>query len=82
MLAPECLRDLLKRKGYASLGRRHVARLMRLMGIEALYRKKHTSTRNPEHPVFSYLLRNLVVERPNHVWAADICYIPMQRGFL
>lgn len=76
------LRDLLKAKGHVPLGRRHVARLMRLMGVEALYRKKRTSKRNPEHPVFPYLLRNLTIERPNHVWAADICYIPMRRGFL
>jgi len=76
------LRDLLKGKGYAPLGRRHVARLMRLMGIEALYRKQRTSKRNPEHPVFPYLLRNLVIDHPNHVWAADISYIPMRRGFL
>jgi putative transposase len=75
------LRDFLKGKGYR-VGRRHVARLMRLMGIEALYRKKRTTKRNPDHPVFPYLLRNLVIERPNQVWAADICYIPMRRGFL
>ena len=75
------LRDFLRGKGYR-VGRRHVARLMRLMGIEALYRKKRTTKRNPDHPVFPYLLRNLVIERPNHVWAADICYIPMRRGFL
>jgi putative transposase len=75
------LRDTLKAKGYA-VGRRHVARLMRLMGIEALYRKKSTTKRNPEHPVFPYLLRGLTVERPNHVWCADISYIPMERGFL
>ena len=50
------LRDLLKGKGYC-VGRRHVVRLMRLMGIEALYRKKRTTKRNPEHPVFRYLLR-------------------------
>jgi putative transposase len=75
------LRDMLKAKGYR-LGRRHVARLMRLMGVEALYRKKRTTKRNPDHPVFPYLLRNLVIERANHVWAADISYIPMRRGFL
>jgi putative transposase len=75
------LRDFLKGRGYR-VGRRHVARLMRLMGIEALYRKKRTTKRNPDHPVFPYLLRNLAIERPNHVWAADICYIPMRRGFL
>jgi putative transposase len=75
------LRDLLNANGF-SVGRRHVARLMRLMGLEALYRKKVTSRRNPEHPVYPYLLRNLVVDEPNHVWCADITYIPMRRGFL
>jgi len=75
------LRDRLKALGY-SIGRRHVARLMRLMGIEALYRKKRTTKRNPEHPVFPYLLRGLTINRPNQVWAADISYIPMRRGFL
>ena len=75
------LRDRLKALGY-SVGRRHVARLMRLMGIEALYRKKRTTKRNPEHSVFPYLLRGLTIERPNHVWCADISYIPMRRGFL
>jgi putative transposase len=76
------LRDMLRKSGYRVLGRRHVGRLMRLMGIEALYRKKKGTTRNPEHPVYPYLLRKLVIDRPNQVWAADISYIPMQRGFL
>jgi len=75
------LRDRLKTLGYR-VGRRHVARLMRLMGIEALYRKKMTTQRNPEHAVFPYLLRGVSIERPNHAWCADISYIPMRRGFL
>lgn len=75
------LRDVLKGLGY-QVGRRHVGRLMNLMGIEALYRKKKGTKRNPEHPVYPYLLRNLVIDRPNHVWAADISYIPMRHGFL
>ena len=75
------LRDRLKAEGYR-IGRRHVARLMRLMGIEALYRKRKTTKRNPEHAVFPYLLRGLSITRPNHVWCADISYIPMQHGFL
>ncbi len=76
------LRDQLRKRGYR-VGRRHVARLMQLMGIEALYRKKQqTSKRNPQHPVFPYLLRGMAIERPNQVWSADITYIPMQRGFL
>lgn len=75
------LRDSLRRDG-VRIGRRHVARLMRLMGIEALYRKKQTSKRNLQHQVYPYLLRNLTIENPNRVWAADISYIPMARGFL
>jgi putative transposase len=75
------LRDFLKQLGYRA-GRRHVGRLMRLMGIEALYRKKKGTKTNPAHPKYPYLLRNLVVDRPNQVWAADISYIPMRHGFL
>ena len=75
------LRDLLRKAGH-TIGRRHVATLMRRMGIEALYRKSHTSQRHPTHKVYPYLLRHLAVTRPNHVWAADITYIPMQRGFV
>jgi putative transposase len=75
------LRDMLRNKG-DRVGRRHVGRLMRIMGIEALYRKQRTSRRNPDHPVFPYLLRGLLVDRPNQVWCADITYIPMRRGFL
>jgi putative transposase len=75
------LRDTLRLAGYR-IGRRHVARLMRVMGIEALYRKKSTSRRNPEHTVFPYLLRDVVIEKPNHAWCADITYIPMERGFV
>ncbi len=75
------LRDRLKALGFC-IGRRRVAQLMRLMGIEALYRKKRTARRNPDHPVFPYLWRGLTIDRPDQVWAADICYIPMQRGFL
>ena len=68
------LRDMLKLRGYRT-GRRHVARLMALMGIEALYRKKKGTKTNPEHPVFPYLLRNLVIDHPNQVWCADICVL-------
>lgn len=74
-------RDLLQQDGY-SVGRKHVATLMRRMGIEALYRKKNTSRPHPEHAVYSYLLRHLTIDRPNQVWAADITYIPMARGFV
>ena len=74
-------RSLLKREGHA-VGRRRVARLMKRMGIEALYRRRNTSRRHAGHRVYPYLLRDLRVERPNQVWAADITYIPMRRGFV
>jgi len=80
-LGARMLRDVLKRLGY-KVGRRHVASLMRLMGIEALYCKKRTTKRNPAHPVYPYLLRDLPIKRPNHVWCAEISYIPMANGFL
>jgi putative transposase len=75
------LRDLLKQEGF-EVGRKHVATLMRRMGIEALYRKPHLSKPHPEHRVFPYRLRGLAIERPNQVWAMDICYIPMRQGFV
>jgi putative transposase len=75
------LRELLRQEGQA-IGRRHVATLMRRMGLEALYRKPHLSRRHPAHRIYPYLLRDLAISRPNHVWAADITYIPMQRGFV
>ena len=75
------LRDLLRREGHA-IGRRHVSTMMTRMGIEAVYRKPHTSQRHRAHKVYPYLLRQLEITRQNHVWAADITYIPMQRGFV
>lgn len=75
------LRDMLRREG-SLCGRRHVSTLMRRMGIEALYRKPNTSRRHPRHPVYPYLLRGMAVTRPNQVWAMDITYIPMARGFV
>jgi len=75
------LRDLLVGEGFR-VGRKHVASLMRKMGIEALYQRQNTSRRHPAHPVFPYLLRGLTIDRANQVWAADITYIPMARGFV
>ena len=75
------LRDLLRRKGYP-IGRKRVRTLMTRMGINAVYRKPQTSQRHPAHRVYPYLLRHLEITRSNHVWAADITYIPMQRGFV
>jgi putative transposase len=75
------LRDLLNGEGIA-IGRLHVATLMKRMGIEALYRKPNTSKPAPGHKIYPYLLRKLPVTRPNQVWAMDITYIPMARGFV
>ena len=75
------LKKLLVREGYM-VGRKHVATLMGRMGIEALYQKKSTSKRHPAHAIYPYLLRHLAIERPNQVWALDITYIPMRRGFV
>jgi len=75
------LRDLLKLDG-EKVGRKHVSTLMKKMGIEALYRKPNTSKKHPGHKIYPYLLRHLEVDRPNQVWAMDITYIPMARGFV
>ena len=75
------LRDMLHREGI-EIGRRHAATLMKRMGIEALYRRPNTSRPAPGHKIFPYLLRGLKVERPNQVWAMDITYVPMARGFV
>ncbi len=64
------------------VGRHRVRRLMRLMGLEAIYQAPRTSAPHPAHRVYPYLLTGLVVDRPNRVWCADITYIPVQRGFL
>jgi putative transposase len=75
------LRDLLRGEGVV-IGRELVATLMRRMGIEAIYRRPHTSKPADGHKVYPYLLRRMTVERPNQVWAMDITYIPMARGFV
>ena len=73
------MRNYLRRQGY-KVNRKRVQRLMRLMGIEAIYPKPKTSRPHPGHKVYPYLLRNLKIDRPNQVWAADVTYIPMARG--
>jgi putative transposase len=71
----------LRREGHA-VGRKRVRRLMATMGSAPIYQRPRTSTPHPEHRVFPYLLRDLVIGRPNQVWCADITYLPMRRGFL
>lgn len=75
------LRDLLVQEGIP-VGRKRIGTLMRKMGIEALYRRPNTSRKHPENPVYPYLLRHLAITRPNQVWAMDITYIPMRKGFV
>ena len=75
------LRGLLWQQGL-EVGRRHIKTLMRRMGIEAIYRKPNTSKPAPGHKIYPYLLRDMAVTRPNQVWAMDLTYIPMARGFI
>jgi len=75
------LRGLLAAEG-CKVGRRHVKTLMRRMGIEALYRRPRTTKPEPGHKIYPYLLRGVEITRPNQVWAMDITYIPMARGFV
>jgi len=75
------LRGLLWQQGL-EVGRRHIKTLMKRMGIEAIYRKPNTSKPAPGHKIYPYLLRGMAVTRPNQVWAMDITYIPMARGFI
>ena len=75
------LRDWLEDLGYV-ISRKKVQRLMRTMGLTALYPKRNLSKRHQAHTVYPYLLRGLVIDRPNQVWAADVTYIPMAKGFL
>src|SRR5689334_10658161 len=75
------LRGLLVAEG-CKIGRRHVKTLMQRMGIEALYRRPRTTKPEPGHKIYPYLLRDLAVTRPNQVWAMDITYVPMARGFV
>ena len=71
----------LRRQGNC-VGRHRVRRLMRLMGLEAIYQAPRTSAPHPAHRVYPYLLKGMAIDRPNQVWCADITYIPVQRGFL
>jgi putative transposase len=75
------LRGLLAAEG-SKVGRRHVKTLMQRMGIEALYRRPRTTKPEPGHKIYPYLLRGMEITRPNQVWAMDITYIPMARGFV
>ena len=71
----------LRRQGYR-VGRKRVHRLMRTMGLSAIYQPPRTSEPHPGHQIYPYLLRDLTIEKANHVWCTDITFIPMQRGFL
>jgi putative transposase len=75
------MRNYLHRLGY-DINRKRVQRLMRLMGLEAIYPKPKTSRPHPAHRIYPYLLRGMTIERPNQVWATDITYIPMERGYM
>ena len=75
------LQSFLAREGF-EIGRLHIRTLMKRMGIEAIYRRPNTSKPAQGHKIYPYLLRSLVVDRPNQVWAMDITYIPMARGFV
>jgi len=72
---------VLRREGH-KVGRKRVTRLMRLMGIETMYRKPNLSKRHPQHKIYPYLLRNMEITRVHQVWSCDITYIPMAHGFL
>ena len=73
--------DWLEDQGFR-INRKHIQRLMRMMRIQAIYPKKKTSLPGKGHKVYPYLLRGLQIQRPNQVWAADITYVPMAKGFL
>lgn len=75
------MRRHLEKKGY-KINRKRVQRLMRQMGIEAIYPKPRTSIPHPGHKIYPYLLRGMVIDSPNKVWASDITYVPMKHGFM
>jgi putative transposase len=72
---------VLRREGWP-VNRKRVRRLMRVMALEAIYQRANTSRKHPDHKVYPYLLRGLIIDRPNQVWCADITYIPMAKGFV
>lgn len=78
---PRRMSAWLKKQGH-QVNRKHVRRLMRIMGLKAIYRRPRTSKPAPGHKIYPYLLSGVEITRPNQVWAADITYIPMARGFL
>jgi putative transposase len=71
----------LRRQGYG-VNRKRVRRLMQLMGLTAIYQRPNTSKPHPEHEIYPYLLRGMEISEPDQVWCADVCYIPMRKGFL
>lgn len=64
------------------VGRHRIRRLMRLMGLQAVYQKPRTSVQNADHKIYHYLLRTPNIERPHQVWCSDITYVPIERGFM
>jgi len=75
------LRDMLRLEGH-EIGRKHVGTLMKRIGIQALYRKQNTSRAHPQNRIYPYLLRGMKIDRANQVWAMDMTYIPMAKGFV
>ena len=75
------LTALLKNQGF-DVNRKRIKRLMELIGWQTIYHKRNTSKRNPLHPVYPYLLKGLEINKANQVWAIDITYIPMRKGFM
>jgi putative transposase len=75
------MRNFFRRSGY-KINRERVQRLMRQMGLEAIYPKPKTSKPHPQHKIYPYLLRKMTINQPNQVWCSDITYVPLSRGFM